>query len=123
MKYRAAFASSDGLVVNRHFGQADRFLIADIDEEGDCVDIIEHRIVGQSVCEGYRHSEEKMAALADRLADCRVVFAARVGPGAQEFLKNRGIQGISMPYPIRDLTDALLHAKVRIVQELPPLDG
>lgn len=117
MKYRAAFASSDGKVVNRHFGRAEKFHIVDIDEEADNFTYVETR-THAPVCVEFEHSDAALAEAAALIGDCRAVFVARIGQGAQEVLKSHGIQGLEMPYSIEDIVDALLHSKVRIIQEL-----
>lgn len=116
MIYRAAFASSDGKVINQHFGRATAFHIADIDDEKKTVKFIETRECAPA-CNDFSHSQKHLNEIAELLSDCRAVFVARIGTGAQQTLKDYGIQGIEMPYFIEDVTDALMNSKVKIIQD------
>ena len=66
----------------------------------------------------FDHSEARLVETAKVLADCRAVFVARIGSGAQQVLKSHGIQGLEMPYYIEDIIDSLLHSKVKIIQDM-----
>ena len=109
MRYRVAFASTDGKVVNQHFGRASAFHIVDIDEEAAGYKYVETR-ENTPVCVDFDHSEARLVE--------RAVFVARIGSGAQQVLKSHGIQGLEMPYYIEDIIDALLHSKVKIIQNM-----
>ena len=117
MKYRVAFASTDGKVVNQHFGRATAFHIADIDEDNKTYKYVESR-EHEPACVDFGHSEEALCSIANLIGDCRAVFVARIGPGAQQVLKEHGIQGLEMPYFIEDIIDALLNSKVKIIRDL-----
>ena len=117
MRYRVAFASTDGKVVNQHFGRASAFHIVDIDEEAADYKYVETR-EHTPVCVDFDHSEARLVETAKVLVDCRAVFVARIGSGARQVLKSRGIQGLEMPYYIEDIIDALLHSKVKIIQDM-----
>jgi predicted Fe-Mo cluster-binding NifX family protein len=88
---RIAIASDDGLTVHRHFGRAERFRIYDIgfDGDGGGYDFVEERTVARLCAEG-GHSAAAIEAVADALDDCEIVVAAKVGPGAAEYLMRRG---------------------------------
>jgi predicted Fe-Mo cluster-binding NifX family protein len=116
MKYRAAFASSDGKVINQHFGRARQFQILDIDEENKTWEYVETRENDPS-CDGGTHSEEALEQAAATVSDCRAVFVARIGVGAQSLLAQKNVQAIELPYPIEDVIHALLHAKVKLIYE------
>jgi predicted Fe-Mo cluster-binding NifX family protein len=116
MKYRAAFASSDGKVVNQHFGRTRQFLIVDIDEESKTWEYVETRENTPS-CDGGTHSQEALEQAAGIVGDCRAVFVARIGAGAQSLLAEKNIQAIELPYPMEDVIHALLHAKVKLIYE------
>ncbi len=117
MIYQVAFASTDGKVVNQHFGRASAFHIVKINEEENAADYIEARHC-EPACQDFSHSEAHLREVAALLKDCRAVFVARIGTGAQIALKSYGIQGIEMPYLIEDVLDVLLHSKVKVIQDL-----
>ncbi len=116
MKYRAAFASSDGKIINQHFGRTAQFLIVEIDEEEKKWKYVETR-ENEPPCDGGTHSEDALKTAVSVIEDCRAVFAARIGAGAQNFLAEKNIQGIEAPYPIEEVLQALLYAKVKLVYE------
>jgi predicted Fe-Mo cluster-binding NifX family protein len=116
MKYRAAFASSDGKVVNQHFGRARQFLILDIDDENKTWEYVETR-ENDPPCDGGTHSDDALEQSAGIINDCRAVFVARIGTGAQSLLAEKHIQAIELPYPMEDIIHALLHAKVKLIYE------
>jgi len=89
-----ALATSDGLTVYKHFGQADEFQIADI--EGDSYDLVERRKVPPP-CEQGTHDTRNFDAVLEILPDCEALFVGKAGPGAQEYLAERGIRVFDVP--------------------------
>jgi predicted Fe-Mo cluster-binding NifX family protein len=86
---RIAAASSDGKVINRHFGRTERFFVLDMD--GEDMHFVEERSV-QPLCNNFEHSNEAMQNVIERLSDCDGVFAAKVGSGAANALFAAGIR-------------------------------
>jgi nitrogen fixation protein NifX len=78
-KLRIAVASSDGKVVNQHFGHAGKFLIFEFD--GEKFHFMELR-ESVPVCNLGTHDEEALSRAADALSDCSYVVASKVGEGA-----------------------------------------
>ncbi len=95
IKCRIAAASSDGIVVNSHFGRAERFYIVDIEENGQAK-VVEERTFAP-VCEAGSHDDARMAETVDRLADCDYVLVSKIGPGAVGALERRGIGAYELP--------------------------
>ena len=110
MIYKAAFASSDGKVINQHFGHAEQFVITRIDEDNETWEYIETR-KNNPVCDHGEHSATALDAACKLLQDCRAVFVARIGQGALNGLARFGIRGIEAPYAIEDVIDTLLHSE------------
>ena len=90
MSYKIAFSSSDGKVVNQHFGRTKQFLIVEID--GKDHKYIEARVNDPS-CNEFQHTEEAMNKSFELISDCRAVFVARIGKGALAQVEARGIKG------------------------------
>ncbi len=88
MTIRVAVASSDGKVVNQHFGAASQFLIFDVDARH--FSLVETREATRA-CHSGAHDEDKLLQSVKHLADCKLVLISRVGPGAQALLKAHGI--------------------------------
>jgi predicted Fe-Mo cluster-binding NifX family protein len=86
---RIAVASSDGKVINRHFGRADRFFVLDLDGAG--YRFAEERAV-EPLCNDFDHSHAALRDTVGALSDCAGVFAAKIGAGAANALYAAGIR-------------------------------
>ena len=98
---KVAVVSSDGKVINQHFGKASRFLIFEV----DCGEIrfIEVRetipLFGSA---DYGHADEALNKTMSLIADCEAVFCSRIGIGVEKELKINGIKPIEAPYLIHE---------------------
>lgn len=106
MVYRIGIASTDGLVVNQHFGRAESFLIADVDDDGQ-INVLEQRFL-QPVCDGGNHDDDRLAENINKLADCNYLLVSRIGPGAESKLEERGIAAYEIPGIIEESVHKLL---------------
>ncbi|MBQ3666148.1 MAG: dinitrogenase iron-molybdenum cofactor biosynthesis protein [Lachnospiraceae bacterium] len=99
-KYQIAVASSDGIVVNSHFGRADQFLIyqLEIDNENDdwMKKYVELRKVAP-VCQGGNHDDNRLEKTADLFLDCKYILVSRIGQGAANVLEGKGIIPMELP--------------------------
>ncbi len=112
--YRAAVASSDGIVVNRHFGKADRFLIYDVYED-DSMELWQERLLNP-VCSGGSHDEEQLEKNIFELSDCNYVIVSRIGPGAADALSLKGIEAFELPGIIEESISRLSgYIKVQVL--------
>lgn len=93
--YRIGVATTDGIVVNEHFGRAGRFLILDVDEDGK-TSVAEERSV-TPVCQGGNHDDDRMEENVQRLSDCRYLLVSRIGQGAADVLEQHGISAYELP--------------------------
>ena len=93
--WRIAIASTDGKVINEHFGRADRFYVTDIGT-GQPPRCIEIRPV-LPLCHDGDHSLQALATTARILQDCQVILVARIGPGARTELEKKGILVFEYP--------------------------
>ncbi|MDR0391538.1 MAG: hypothetical protein LBH59_06505 [Planctomycetaceae bacterium] len=93
MKMRIALASSDGNVVNRHFGKCESFAIYDIETETNNTQFIETRNIAPA-CNGNGHSDESLINTVKLISDCRRVVASRIGFGATKLLQENGIESV-----------------------------
>lgn len=105
-KYLIAVASSDGIVVNQHFGRADKFLIIGIDEEKQ-IHIIEKRHV-TAVCQGGNHDDKRLEAAAEVFSDCKYILVSRIGQSAANVLERHGITPMELPGIIEESVARLL---------------
>ena len=95
MLLRVAVASSDGKIINQHFGQAKQFLIFDVDDNGD-YEYIELRENIPTCCGG-NHSAASMESTLKLIEDVDIVLVSQIGPGASQSLISNGIQPYIMP--------------------------
>jgi predicted Fe-Mo cluster-binding NifX family protein len=109
MKHRIALATNDGLTVHKHFGQADEYQIVDID--GESHEFVERRRVFPP-CDGGEHLESAFDAVLAILRDCEAVFVGKIGPGASEYLAQRGIRSFEVPGVIDEILKKLAERKV-----------
>ncbi|HEX3075321.1 MAG TPA: NifB/NifX family molybdenum-iron cluster-binding protein [Lachnospiraceae bacterium] len=110
MSYRIAVASTDGKVVNQHFGRAEQFLILEVDAECKYT-AIELREL-PPICQGGNHDEEAMQRNIDALTDCEYVLVSRIGQGAENALDQHGIRA----YVIPDIIDSAVSKLISYVE-------
>lgn len=79
MSYKIAFASSDGKVVNQHFGRTKQFLIVEVDDKE--YKYVETRF-NEPSCQEFQHTEDALSKSIELISDCKAVFVARIGQGA-----------------------------------------
>lgn len=109
MSYKIAIASTDGIVVNQHFGKADSFHIFKIDSEK--YDYVEQRPV-ESCCGGSGHDAGAFRKALDALHDVSAVIVSKIGGGASDFLEAHGLAVYEAPYPIEPLLIKILNERL-----------
>jgi nitrogenase cofactor biosynthesis protein NifB len=109
---RIAVASQQGIAVDTHFGQAERFLVYDVDEAGSRY--LESREVtaccaGPVNCgEGGTGADQTLA----RIADCAAVVTLRIGPLFEQQLARQGTQALCSASSVSEaLRDAYRHVR------------
>ncbi|WP_276929951.1 NifB/NifX family molybdenum-iron cluster-binding protein [Herbinix luporum] len=88
---RVAVASSDGIVINRHFGRAEIFYIYEIKDH--LISFVEKRM-GKAFCNMGEHKETDLKDTVELINDCLRVYVLQIGKGAEEALSKRGIQTV-----------------------------
>ncbi len=104
-EYRIAVASSDGIVVNNHFGRARTFYIFAL--KNDEIEHLETREL-EPVCETGNHDDARLKENVERLSDCTHLLAARIGNGARAVLERYGISCYEIPGVIPESIDKLV---------------
>jgi len=85
---KVAVVSSDGKVINQHFGKASRFYIFEVD--GDKIQFLEVREtipVCGSAEDG--HADEILNRAISLISDCEVLLCSRIGSRPQEELRKK----------------------------------
>jgi nitrogen fixation protein NifB len=88
---RIAVATTDGMVISKHFGKTPEFCIIDIDEASWTWKITERR-ENSPACRDGEHDDEAFEKSVGIVADCGAVFVSKMGPHAKVALERRGIQ-------------------------------
>jgi predicted Fe-Mo cluster-binding NifX family protein len=104
MSVRIAVATTDGKVVNEHFGRAGAFYILEIDSEG--YRLLETRETAP-VCGGGSHNDSAMARRIDLLSDCKAVLVSKAGPDAKRALALAGVSLFEIGMFIDEAMDKL----------------
>ncbi len=111
MKFRVAVASTDGIVINQHFGHAEKFHIAELDTDENTWQYLESRTVTR-VCQGHEHSEPSFDAVLKTLCDIQAVLVAKIGNGASDYLENHGMLVYESPFLIDAVLEKILKDKI-----------
>lgn len=90
---RIVVASSDGKVINSHFGHAGQFLVFELDDGG--FQWKETRL-NTPACHAGEHDDAGLTASVDRIADCDLLLVSRAGPGAVRLLASAGIRTLEV---------------------------
>lgn len=106
VEYKIAVASSDGIVVNNHFGRAKDFYIYQMDEQ-EQIHFLEKRSV-TPVCEGGNHDDEKLKTNLERIKDCKYLLVSRIGVGAANIAESFGIESYEIHGMIEESLDQLI---------------
>lgn len=88
---RIAVATKDGSKIDEHFGQAQTLDVYDLSAGGSA--LLERRVVG-SYCQGGAGDEDQRELILRAMADCRAVFASRIGDGPRKRLAQLGIEPV-----------------------------
>lgn len=103
---KIAVASSDGIVVNQHFGHAREFYIYEV--VGDDVKLLEKRKV-EPVCDGGNHDDKRLGENMDKIGDCNYLLVSKIGYGAVAVAKQRGVIPYEIPGMIEESIQQLLN--------------
>lgn len=106
---RVAIASTDGKVVNEHFGHADGFHIMNVFDDGS-YEYKEKRSV-TPVCKEWDHSENDLEQLIEVLRDCSIILVARIGIPMKTALESHGVTVLEYPGVIGDILPTLVKQK------------
>jgi len=94
MPYKIAVASTDGKVVNQHFGRAEKFYIIDVSDDGTFH--FETTRETSATCTNGEHSDDSLNKNVSLLSDCSYVLVSRIGPGAEYALNKKGITAFAI---------------------------
>ena len=111
---RAAFATGDGVNINRHFGVADRFDIYEIDIEARKYELVDTRRI-DSLGVSLQHDDSLIERLSETIDDCNIVFSAKSGLHAKRALDDKLIQSVDVEREVSFVLDRIINSKVSIL--------
>lgn len=105
MSVKVEIASTNGKVINEHFGRATKFHIFELDNSS--FKFLESRTV-QRCCNGGEHENSAFEKVANILNDCKAIFVAKIGIGASNYMEGKGFIIFEAPYIIEDVLNKVL---------------
>jgi len=107
MSYKIAVASTDGKVVNQHFGRADKFYIIEVNDKNE-FKLSETRETA-AACQGGSHDDNGLELTVELLSDCKYVLVSQIGPGAEYALSKKGVTAFAIAHYIDEAVTKLIH--------------
>ncbi|MCL7489153.1 MAG: hypothetical protein M8357_13380 [Desulfobulbaceae bacterium] len=89
-----AVASTDGEMVNEHFGRASRFWIFDISRSGRKLIMVRNVEPLSTGDKSHPFDPEKMARVGETIKDCERVYCTKIGERPKLELEKLGIETI-----------------------------
>ncbi len=80
-----AVSSLEGVLINQHLGEAERFLVYGMDDSGECI------LVDSRKAPPGGGGQQRWEALADTLGDCRALLVNGAGDSPKKVLKAKGV--------------------------------
>jgi predicted Fe-Mo cluster-binding NifX family protein len=117
MPYKIALTSSDGKNIDLHFGHAENFLIAEVDEQQGSWKILESRALPHEAdncsaanancsastgCTGHGHQDGRLLSVISAISDCTYILTAKIGPKPHSVLQKAGITALEAPLDIAE---------------------
>ncbi len=81
-----AVSSIEGVLINQHLGEADRFLIYGMEDSGQCI------LVDSRTAPAAGGGQLRWEELADSLNDCRALLVNGAGDSPKKVMKDKGIE-------------------------------
>lgn len=96
VKIKVAVTSSDGKVIDQHFGRCSNFRIAEMDRDSGEWQIVENRQTEQT-CHNFAHQEEHVKEVVKLLSDCSYLLTYRIGIYPYSLFRSWGITCFETP--------------------------
>ena len=100
---KIAFTSSDGVFINRHFGESESFYVFSVTP-------CKSQFIGKRKLKGLHVStisrktgQSRIEVVYSTISDCSVLYTARIGDDAREWLNEKGINTIVYHGDITDI--------------------
>jgi nitrogen fixation protein NifX len=102
---KVAFATTDGISVNEHFGRAGMFVIYELNSSGHSMVEIRRFSEGRDTAVeetkgmGKIH-DERVENKVDRISDCRIIYLTEIGGPSAARLARKGIMPVKVKEPV-----------------------
>src|SRR5512134_3666233 len=121
---KVAFATTDGINVNEHFGRAGMFVIYELTGSGYCLletrRFSEGRDTAVEETKGMgRVHDERVENKVDRLSDCRIIYLTDIGGPSAARLARKGIMPVKVKEPV-SIEESMLKLSETIRNSPPP---
>ncbi|SDB26983.1 NifB/NifX family molybdenum-iron cluster-binding protein [Eubacterium oxidoreducens] len=103
---RVGFASTDGIVINEHFGHAKYWEIYDIGTE---LSLVETRMV-RAGCNC--HDPSLFEEMLNVLSDCKALFVSKIGKEAAQFVAQKGIRIFEAAGDIEEIGRVIIEQEI-----------
>jgi nitrogen fixation protein NifX len=124
LMFKVAFATTDGIKVDEHFGRAGQFVIYEITKDGyrfiELRKFAEGRDIEIEETKGMGEvHESRVQKKVDKLSDCKIVYLTEIGGPSAARLVNKGI----MPVKVKEgvLIEETLQKLLETIEKSPPL--
>lgn len=101
---KVAFATTDGVSINEHFGRAGMFAVYEVTPEGHA--LVENRVFAEGRDKRVEESrgdndvhDSVMDKKVERLADCKIICFTNIGSPSAARLVNKGIMPLKIKEP------------------------
>ena len=113
---RAAIATTDGKVINEHFGRAKAFHIVELTDNS--YSFVETREI-EPCCHEQDHNESDFDKVIELLSDCDGVFVSRIGTVASAYLISHGLRVFEAPGFIEDVMNKVISDRLFDIKTAP----
>jgi len=102
---KVAFATTDGISVNEHFGRAGMFVIYELTSDGPSLIEVRRFSEGRDAAieetKGMgRIHDERVENKVDRISDCRIIYLTEIGGPSAARLARKGIMPVKVKEPV-----------------------
>jgi len=121
---KVAFATTDGISVNEHFGRAGMFVIYELNSSGysqiETRKFSEGRDTAVEETKGMGNIHDKRVDnKVDRLSDCRIIYLIEIGGPSAARLARKGIMPVKVKEPV-GIEESMLKLSETIRNSPPP---
>ncbi len=89
-----AVASTDGEMVNEHFGRAARFWVFEVAEAKQTLVMVRNVVPLSTGDRNHPFDPDRMEAITDTIRGCERLYCAQIGDRPRQELKKKGIEAI-----------------------------